>query len=108
MQHKTDLSLDEIVSRIIDAILEERIFSREELHKRIRPILKIWLKCTDMPKITSTQVLPKHIKTIESRRITAEYWRDKYKKVVTHDEMVKCYNEVNEIIADFQKQFNQP
>ena len=45
-----DLSINEIADRIIDVVLEQRIINREELTKRIRPILSIWFKKCNIPK----------------------------------------------------------
>lgn len=102
---KKDLSLNDIAEKVVDAILEEKILSKESLIQRIRPILKIWIKCANEPKITSNKVLPKHIKTIENRRITAEFWRDKYKMLVSKEELHKSYDEINEILIQFDKKY---
>lgn len=44
-----DLSIEEISDRIVDSILNEHIFSRENLKKCIKPVLSIWVKKTQSP-----------------------------------------------------------
>ena len=100
-----NLSLDEIADRIIDVILDERILSKESLKLRIRPILKIWLKCTDSPKITTNDILPKHIKTLEIRQITIDFWKTEFKKKATHEEFVNVSEKISKIQNEFEKTY---
>ena len=73
-----NLTLDDITDRIIDAILDSNMFNRVSLQPKIRAILKIWLKKTDeTKKYKHRKKTPEAAlqKTIESRELQANFWR---------------------------------
>lgn len=94
-----DLSLDEIAERLIDAILNEQYINKENLHKIIRPILKVWLKKTDGfkgQKASKCQLQ----KTIENRGIQQKFWLDKFREIIGKENMQPYYDELDKILRD--------
>lgn len=92
-----DLSLDEISERLIDAILNEQYINKENLHKIIKPILKIWLKKTDefkSQKASKSQLQ----KTIENRGLQQKFWLNKFREIIGEDNMQPYYDELQEIL----------
>lgn len=92
-----DLSLDEIANRIIDAILNERHINKENLHKLIRPILKIWIKQVNQFRKQRASK-SKLQSTIENRGIQQQFWKEKFKNLVGEKNMQPYYNELDSIL----------
>lgn len=94
-----DISLDEISKRIVDAVLAEPHINRESLQNLIRPILKIWLKCTDDFKSQKANK-PKLQFTIENREIQQRFWRNKVRELVGNENMQDFYDELDHILVE--------
>jgi len=94
-----DLSIDEIVSRIIDAIMAQPFIYREKLIETITPVLKIWIKQTDKYKKTGIPHIDKLQLTIQSRDIQQKYWLNKFREVIGKERMQPYYDELNEILT---------
>lgn len=100
-----NLSLDEISNRVVDAVLDERMINKDSLIKRIRPILKIWLKNTDTHKNVSKKPKDKLVHTIEQRGIERDFWKQSLKDIVGDDKMQEYYNIVNQKVKDHNESF---
>ena len=92
-----DLSLNEIASRIADAVIEKSYVSKRDLQERIRPLLKIWLKKADSFKRQKASK-SKLQETIESRDIQQKFWLKKYKELIGSENMQPHYDELTEIL----------
>lgn len=92
-----DIKLDDIAERIIDAVLNEPILNRENLHNLIRPILKIWLKGTDSFRRQKAPKSKLQI-TIEQRDIEKRFWHNKLKDFIGRENIQKYYDELNDIL----------
>ena len=94
---QTDLSLDEITQRIIDAILNERFISQVKLYDIIRPNLAIWIKQQNKIKIPKAN-LSQLQKTVEIRGIEKDYWRSRVINMVGKRNMQEHYDKLNELL----------
>lgn len=106
-----DLKLDEIANRITDAVLEERFINKESLLKRIRPILKIWLKRADGVKNCKTKPATVHKLqwTVQAKRIEARYWLEVLRKEIGEDAMKPYYDKQTDYLKENDAYFyNEP
>lgn len=94
-----DLSLDEIASRIVDAIMAQPFIHREKLIETITPVLKIWIKQTDKYKKTGVARIDKLQITIQSRDVQQKYWLNKFKEIIGPEQMQQYYDELDEILT---------
>ena len=94
-----DLSIDEIASRIVDAIMAQPFIYREKLIGTITPVLKIWIKQTDKYKKTGIAHIDKLQMTIQSRDVQQKYWLNKLKEIIGPEQMQPYYNELDEILT---------
>lgn len=94
-----DLSLDEISKRVTDAVLSQPYINRNELQSLIRPILKVWLKCTDEFKSQKANKTKLQF-TIENREVQQRFWRDKVRELVGSENMQSYYDELDNILVE--------
>lgn len=94
-----DLSIDEIASRIVDAIMAQPFIYREKLTEIITPVLKIWIKQTDKYKKTGVAHIDKLQATIQSRDIQQKFWLGKVKELTGPDRMQVYYDELDQILV---------
>ncbi len=95
-----DLSLDEISSRIIDAVMDERHIDRKSLYKIIRPILKIWIKQSDRAKKTGHASIDKLRITIENKELQQKYWLGKLRELVGSENIQAYYDELDKLLIE--------
>jgi len=92
----SDLKLDDIADRIIDAVINEPHINRMSLKDLIKPILKIWLKTTDAYKKTGIPKIDNLNYTIEKRTVEYKYFRDIVRNSCSPEQMTKYYEELNQ------------
>jgi len=98
-QFMNNLPLTEIAERIIEAILAEPYINKDELNKRIVPILKIWLKCTD--GFRTAKVPPSKLQqTVENRGCQISYWHNVVKQISTPEQMKQHYFNVDTMLVE--------
>jgi len=98
-----DLSLKTVSERIVDAVLEQPVFNREQLLNVVRPILNVWIKKTNVPRERSTPSLNKYGKTVitaQKSREEKNYWKNIVKAQSTNDQMKEYYNGCNKLLND--------
>jgi len=97
-----NLSLNDIASRIADAVLEHRIVSKTSLVAAIRPILEIWIKKADATKKYNGKKTPLAAlqKTIESRDVQSEFWRQEMIKIKGKDNMREYYDNLDSLLIE--------
>lgn len=95
-------NLDDVTTKIVDAILDEPILKKEVILPRVRIILKAWVNANDRPvnyndiKTEKGQLQ----RTIEKRGLEKEYWRRKLKEITPVEKMETYYAEINKILKD--------
>lgn len=99
-----DLSLDEIASRIADAVIDSVFLNKKDLTEKIRPILKIWIKKADSFK-SQKATKSKLQYTIEKKAFSEKFWRRKFTEVTGKDNMQPYYDELNNALK--QEGFNE-
>lgn len=95
-----NLSLNEIASRISDALLEEPYWQKSSMINKIRPILKIWIKRADSVKKhkSKTTTLHKLQWTVQSKQTEARYWLDALRKEIGEDAVKPYYDRQQEFL----------
>lgn len=93
----SDLSLDEITTRVIDAVLAQPYINRETLNPLIRSVLKVWLKSTDEFKSQKANKTKLQC-TIENREVQQKFWLSKVRELVGNNDMNPLYDELDEIL----------
>src|SRR4051812_4728067 len=90
-------SLDDVVERLVDAILEDAILQRDKLIPRCRAIIQAWVRLNDRPNNYDEPKTPygKLQKTIESRDIANVFWKDEIKKLVGPANMQPYYDDLS-------------
>jgi hypothetical protein len=101
-------TLDQIVERLIEAILADNIFSKDKLRPKLRAILGAWIKIQDSPVAgrepkTTTE---KYIKTIEQKSLEQLYWRKQLEKQIGTHNMDAHYKSLKQHLID--QGFQQP
>lgn len=98
---KTNGTLDDISLRIVDSILEEPVFNRDELKIKVRAILNTLLKIQDRPKYDSIKTdKGKLIRTIERKQIEREFFKSKCKLLLSDNDMKSLYDELDNILEN--------
>lgn len=96
-----DLSIDDISDMVIDVILSENILDKETLGKRIKPILKVWMKKCKSPKtqIAFESQLNNIIKKNKESRISI---RNRYIKIIDKSNFERNFyrNELQTLLGD--------
>lgn len=90
----SDISLDEISKRVVDAVLAQPHINREELQTIIRPILKVWLKSTDEFKSQKANKSKLQF-TIEYREVQQKFWLSKVRELIGKENMQPLYDELD-------------
>lgn len=96
------ISLDDLCDRIIDIFLDEPILDRKNLQPRIRSVLKIWHRATNIPKDYNNIKTDKGIlqRTIEQKEIENQFWRDILKEEIDKDKLDKYFQNLDNILID--------
>ena len=97
-----NLSLDEITTRIVDAVLNEPILNKEKLTTMIRSIIKIWMNVKNLPKNNNKgwTKTSKYKLLIKKGEVELNFWKKKYKESVDSQQLNKCFDELDEVLKD--------
>ena len=95
-----DIKLEDIATRIIEAILNEPHINKESLKSIIIPNLKIWLKKTDSYKKTGIPKIDKLNYTIAKRDIELKYWYKVTKQTCSTETLQYHYKQLAKELSD--------
>ena len=95
----SDLGLDEISRRVVEAVVESNYVNPTQLLPRIRSILRIWLTRRDSVKRTKPRPknrYTKSVKTLEKEKFECVYWKRELRSIIGEEEMKKHYQVLEE------------
>jgi hypothetical protein len=101
-------TLDDIIERLIEAILADNIFSKDKLRPRLRAILGAWIKIQDSPVAGREPKTPaeKYIRTIEQKNLEQYFWRKQLEAKIGPQGMKAHYEALKQHLIE--QGFQQP
>lgn len=98
-----DLSLKIITERVVEAVLNEAVFNREQLLKVVEPVLRVWVKKTNVPRANPKNKLTDYGKVAiadQKNKEEKNYWKSVCRSLLSDEEMEAHYIKINKHLKE--------
>lgn len=95
-----DLTVEEISNRIVEAILADNTFSKDDAKAKTASLIRVWVKRQDKPRKGKRSKTDQYVQQIGKLKHEVTFWKSKLRQHASQSDMDSNYDELKSHLSD--------